>query len=543
MESKIISSFLLTAIVALFALTLVSAAGPFTQLTSSVNYTATITTPTTVAFSAVTNDAGTSIAPTYAINGQVITFTDSPDYTLLTTGKTYSTTATIGNGSSTETTTLQILKTFCSLGKQNATGLSFDVSISNDGEGEEDTWLPLDPISIDVDFDNSGSADLNNVQIELGLIEKATGKNVAKNLIWTSKGKEIGDVNDVDSDESADTHTFEFEVANKIDSGDYILMIKVYPDNEEDTTCLDSSTDLASTFYQSIDVDRESADERQIILKDIVLEPSTAACGSEIKLTAKAYNIGETDQDAVKVILYNKALGVDLNQVFENFNMDKSKTVELTFKAPTDVKEGLYTFALYSKYDYDKDDDKDDDTVDFSDDAFSQDSDTDSPKLTLEGSCLGSVITGAAISAVLSEDTPDAVIGKQTIVQTTIKNTGNAAATYTLSVSGVSSWAQVAKIEPTTLTLAAGASGTVNIYLDVDSAATAGDKEFTIKASATGATDVEQKVALSLKEGSSASALINHIKSNAFIYTVILVDLVLIIAIVIAVKRMVGKKS
>ena len=64
---------------------------------------------------------------------------------------------------------------FCSDGAINTDDLDLEIDIKNLGEGEEDDeWLPLDKIEVDVELQNDkdldGEGDLNNVVFELGSV-------------------------------------------------------------------------------------------------------------------------------------------------------------------------------------------------------------------------------------------------------------------------------------------------------------------------------------------------------------------------------------
>ena len=475
MDTKILGAFLLGILTLVLSVAMISAV-TFTPSINSAAYTATInTTGATVTYTQILNDQSTPIAVTSSIANQTVTFSTSPNYAYLSPGRTYAGSALIVyNATLNETVPINIVKTFCVAGRQNATGLSIDVDISNSGQGDGDegTWYPRDSIEISVDFNNDATFDLEDVILKVALINKATGVDVTtRKLDWISSGEEEKKIGDIDADESG-SYTFKFIVSNELTTGDYALMVKAYPKNQENETCIDESSDLGSTYYQDITVDRESEEARQVIFEDISVEPSEAPCSTQVTISAKAYNIGDTDQEAIKVKLYNRALNVNLYEVIENFKMDDSQTVEFTFDIPGNATEDSYIFNLNAVYAYDEDDDKDnsDDAQDFDDASFSDTSDTVKATLSVKGSCIDSVTSGtASITAELSSETPRAVIGSQTVVEAVVKNTGTASASYTISVSGVSSWAEVSSIEPETFTLEALASMTVQISLDVDS--------------------------------------------------------------------------
>lgn len=476
---------------------------------------------------------------------QTVNLTALPNYEYLKIGKIYAGDLKVTDSvdpADTRSTEIVFIKTFCELGAVDETDLVLDVKIDNKGEGEDSEWLPRDRIEIDVDFENDKEDELQDVIFQLGLLDTSSGKNVADELEWISKKDEeieIGDFEDGDSEE----HTFEFIIPTDLDDGDYMLVVKAYPQGEETVTCVDYTAEggLEQTYLQMIDVNKESDDERLIIFEDIKVTPTPAPCGIDVVISATAYNIGEEDQDAVKISLYNSYLEVDTFQVIEDFDIKDAPTVEFTITVPKDAEEKMYTFTMFSRYDYDEDDDEEDGEVDFDDNAFEEKSGTTKAYLTVEGNCLGA-IEDVEIDAALSEDTPKAVIGKEVIVEATIENTGDTEATYDISVSGVSDWA-TASVEPSEVTLAAGESEIVLITLDVDSDAEAGDQEFSI-ITTSGEKSAEQDVLLELEEGGffAASSVAEHFKDKWFIYTVIIVDIILIVAIVIAVRRMIRKR-
>ena len=537
MKSKILLTLFLTAF--LLSLSLASAI-TFTQNISSIGVTvsnSTIQSPNgNTTAPTIFLEEGQSIAVGYSINDQTVTFTATPNYYYVKLGKIYSGNAVISNGTANQTVPINILKTFCTDGAVNTSDLELEVDITNNGEGEDETnWLIFDDIEVEVKFKNNKDLDLDDVTIELGLFEKNSGSDVSDDLEWTSDDEEKADVGDVDKDEKAE-HTFEFKVSGDIEPGDYLLMIKAYTDSGD--VCLDSS-DLSGEYFEEISIERESDDERQIVLDDISVEPSNSVCGGEVLVSAKAYNIGTEDQDAVKVILYNKELGLDMEYVITDFDMDDdAKPVEFTFSVPKNATEKTYVLSLYSMYDYDEDDDEEET---YPDSAFGENSKIFKADLKVEGNCPGSQILNASLNASLSDETPKPRVGGQVIIEAKITNTGTNTTTYTIDVTGNSAWSQ-ATIDPKTVTLNPGESDTVKIYLDVSKDAEAGEKEFTIKASY-GTQATEQRVKLTLEKGFTTQAIVEYVKTNWFIYVIVLVNLIIIIAIIVVIAKMVSARK
>lgn len=545
MKAKILSAFLLTAFLIVFSIAAVSAI-TFTPAITSINVAVSNTTvldPDSATNPVITLEDGQTVTTINSIAGQVVTFTATPDYDYVDMGKVYTGTSNVSNASgNSQLVTITIVKTFCSNGPVNESDTELEVDISSDGD-EDLEWVPLDIIEVDVSFDNSkdldGDGDLQDLVFELGLFD-SEGNNVAEDLIWISTDEESSEFGDVDEDDDAD-YTFEFKVSPDLDEGDYTLMVKAYTDNgEDDEYCLDSSSDLESTYYQEITITKDADDESLIAFDEITVEPSTASCGDSVVITAKSYNLGSEKQEAVKIILYSKDFQVNQNLVIENFDTDDEETVEFTFKIPTNISEAKYTLSLYALHSYDEDDDEDeDDEINFDDESFGEQTDPTKIYMAVSGKCINSTVTNASVTAEFSDETPSAVIGKQVIIEATIKNTGNTATNYTVDVTGNTAWSTLSEIDPKTFTINAGESEKVSIYLDIDSDAEAGEQSFNIKVTH-GLTSTNQEVKIELEKGFAWNNIGDHIKDNWVVYLIVLVNIILIVAIIIVVIKMVS---
>ncbi len=562
MKSKILSFFLLTAILmsvtSIMALDFsVSTPSELSKTTDSVQFTITnnevtdtisVTIPSSMTITDGTNSIvvtsdKTAISNLAAAGGQeTITLTratlaDPFEFEL---GK-YSTDSTItavndSNTSITEdrTLTTSFMNSFCELGTIDDSNLDLNIEINNLGQGEEDEeWLPLDRIKVQVELENDKNIDLDNVVFELALIEKDSGKNIADDLIWLSEDEEEIEIGDIDEDEKEE-HEFEFKVPADlgIDENDYILMIKAYPEDDEELTCIDFSNDLSKTYFENIKVTREEEDDRMVIIDlDEVDEFIEAPCGATIVLEVDVYNIGDEDQEQTEVNLYNSKLGLDLYEVIrEDLDQGDSERIEFTFRLPEDAEEKQYDLEIINYYDYDDDDDD-----------YDENSETFFVYLRIKGNCQIE-ITEPRITAELDSETPNAVAGEQVIIKATIKNNGDEKTEYTISTIGNSAWSSLVDISPKTITIEAGESEDVEITLDLDSDIE-GDKEFIIKATYGEEQQTkEQKVALTITNGTGAnitgSVVADHIRKNGFIYAIVIINIILIIAIISVVRRM-----
>jgi len=529
--------FLITAIL---ALTLVSA-GTLTQ--SDLSETATLGftgNATLVSSPTINNDATpvANIAPTPGISGNNITLSLSPTvFDNLYTAKSYTGSYIFNNGNTNTTHSLTIIKSFCSNGSVNDSqlDLTIEIDVDSEGDGDEGNWYPRDIVEVEVDFDND-LTDLDDVYFELGLFD-ITGNDIAEDLDWIEgdEKEKIGDVDDGDDD----AYTFKFAVPNDVDDGAYRLVIKAYEDDNEEGVCIDY--DASGAHTQTVELERESDDDRLVIFEDLVFSTNNVACGSDVTLSTTMYNIGSDKQEAIKANLYSSQLGIDLySEAFTKFDTDDKQELEFVFTTPTNASEGTYKFSIVAYYDWDEYEDEDET---YNDAYFDEKSDAQKISLTLDGKCTDSTDADIEIGVVLSEDTPVAKAGKQVILETTIENTGTGTANYEVSVTDISEWAK-ATIEDADFTLEAGESKVVEIVLDVDNDVEAGEKELTIETTYGGSTN-EQKVLLDVEEGFSLGfgSIGSHFQDNWFIYTVILVDIILIVAIIIAVVRVANKPS
>jgi len=456
------------------------------------------------------------------------------DYTEISVGKTYSGNLVITNiadPSDPMNIPISFTSSFCKAGEQGTYLEITDVKIDN-SDGDDEEWSPLDEIEIEVEVSNNHDEKIKDVKVELGLFN-SEGKDVAKDLD-DLKDDEI-DLKSIKEDDE-DTAVYTFKIPADFEDDNYKLVIKAYSEDDdygEDLLCVSKSPDFDNEYYQKIDGIREEDDEKHIIFNNIKVSPSTAKCGERVQITGEIFNIGNEDyEDQVKVTLFNEELGLNLEQVVrKDLDWGDSEIVEFEFDVPEEIAEKLHVLEFKTHYEYDEDEDTYDIT---SDDVF---------KFTVrvEGDCEKEV-KAAIITAELDPETPDAVAGKQVIVNANLENSGDIETTYTVSVSGNSAWSNLVSLDPQIITIAPGESKDINIVLSVNEDAE-GDNEFTIRASYEDQT-TEQKVVLPVlaEQEAELGPAVQHIRDNWFIYLIILINIILIIAIILVIKSMVAPR-
>ena len=548
MKQKISSLFLLTLILSILAVSAASfTATQPAVLSKSVNLTSfRITNPSVnetlsvniPAFGEIDDGSGHQVALSQSDTGSItiannsfkdinISYSSTADFSDFALG-TFSKLITLTSGNETRDVTLNFISGFCEFGElkvKNSDGTrAFEIISVRDKTSENDwEWRPLDIVEIDVKVKfNSGDND-DNIDgiIKIGLYD-----------IEENEFIDLDSDEDTERDISLDegetvTETFKINVPVedlKTSTSRYKLYVKVYEDGNEEELCADS---FDSKFFQNIEIKRES----YMVVLDNIKFPTEIPCGEDAEVTARVYNTGTRDEDKVLVSLYNKELGIDLKSDVGALDAEDSEKAAFNFKIPEGAAEKKYSVRLSASYKYSK-----------STETYREESEDYGFEIKVEGNCKQE-IQNAQINAKLDSSTPEAVAGKQVIIDSALRNTGNVKTTYTLSISGNTAWSDLVSVEPQSVTLEPGESKDVSITLSLDKEAE-GDKEFSIKAVYNSKT-TEQKVALSIAktpaETTTQFDLAKHLKDNWFIYVIILVNLILIIAIIIVVRRMVAR--
>ena len=552
-KTKIFNMFLMTAILAV-TLVLAGTSNPttltFTEPTTSLNAALSalvtgvnydITTPTInqadnvpITFTVTGSEVAGTVLTTSGTTS-TITVAATVDFDKIDIGTAYTDNIVLTEqspGTDTVTIPVEFVSTFCSVGDAGSDLEITDVKIDNK-DGDDDEWSPRDKIEVEVEVTNNNNNDkIKDVFVEIGLFD-STGKNIIKDM--EDLDDEEIDLGSIDDDDE-DTAMFTFTVPADFEDDNYKLVIKTYSDDlGQDVECSSESNDLSDDLFETIEGEREEDEEKHIIFDNIKVSPNPAQCSEKIQITGELFNIGDEDyEDQVRVTMFSEGLGINTEKTIrEDFDQGDSELVDFEFDVPATTEEKLYTIEFRTFYDYDDDDDSYDEV---SDEKFTT-------SIRIAGNC-NIQNTNVAITANLDSETPEAVPGKQVIINSKLRNTGDVATSYTVSVSGNSEWSSVSSIEPKIVNLLPGESRDVSIALTINEDAT-GDKELTIRANYDGKT-TDQRIVLTIGDGKMAPAdlgpFVNHLRDNWFIYLIILVNLVLIIAIILVIKSMVSPR-
>jgi len=505
----------------------------FTQASKSVELTVTnpgneteaFTIPSGITISDGTNSVAVSLSEdTFSIEGgqsKKISASINPSELDAFNPGIYSTTAEIkaqgATENATQTATFKAEKSYCENGPLNTSIIEIrDVSESGSSSDKEWTWYPQDKITLSVDVKNRDADNDRAVRVMWDLYSPQTNEFL-----------DIGNDDTVDvNSEDQETVEFTFDVPYDLERGSYILFVKAFDDDEgEDQICSvakenGKSALLGETEGITIDLQRDRNDVA--VVKNNL--PTTLSCGSTTDVGLWIANLGRGREDKIKVTMLDSVFGAETSREISKLNWDdKAKAVSFPLEVAKDTKEGNYVLKFKIEYKYDKDKD----TYDLQD--------TISYNINVKGNC----VIAEKVASITAGLESSAVEGEQLTIKGTLKNNGDKA-TFSLDASGFSDWAELSKIEPTTITLDKGESADFSVYLNVKTG-TAGDQLLTLSAKSNGQSFNQQvSVAVEPSQGKgtiTGAAIASYLKNNWFIWVIVVINIILIIAIIVVARR------
>lgn len=525
MKGQTFSSILLTALLAFVFLASMVSATDFSLGTSSITLTKsspsanfTITalnyTDFTITAPIIKDDNGNNmvinlVGNTINTNFTTIMVSASPNYDALSLGKSYSGSISVvdaNNASFSHPVTLSIEKDYCDFGQNGSS-----IEITSIDDNKDFDWNPLDNVTIEVEVKNKATVK-QKVTVEISLYSPSEDKfeKIDGSKTYIKQSMKI-------SDEDSETYKFNFKVSPKFgEHTDYKMFVKAYLDSDEASLC-------TSKVEKSVSVDYGD-DE---ILIDNIQKTDVLSCGQTDRISFDLYNLNYGDNEDFRVRLFNNELGI--SEYSSRFNLDNgdSQNVAFDLAIPSDVSNKEYDMVLDVQYDYSE-----------SSDTFSKSDSNFGFNIKVNNCNKLSVVLDDSQFKSLNADKAVVKAGSEVTYQIPIRNAGTSSETYTLSIVG-NSWSTSA---PKTITVGPGEALTTSLTLNVNEDAPAGDQTFTIRI-ASGALYKDIPVAIKVGSGTSSNIIFNNIKSNWFIYLIILINIVLIVAIIVAIMRLSGRRA
>lgn len=425
-----------------------------------------------------------------------------------------------------DTETFTVKSTFCSEGEKGDLKIG-NIDIENLGEGGDDDWQLLDEITIEVEVKNEGDEDIDDVIVELGLYD-SDGDNIVSDLDFIGKDDEEIDIGRIRDDDD-ETVEFKFKVPGDFDEGNYKLVVKAFSDDEgEDLQCADTSNDLDNDSFEEISVERETDEGKFIAFDNIEISPEQPSCSDPVSLKMDVYNVGDEDQDQVKVTLFNSELNINLDRVIRtDMEPGDKQAVTFDFTIPQNAKNKAYNFALGAEYDFDDGD-------------YDQSLDEDRIVIVTVAGCTEVPTTTptqnfVAISADLGSE---ARAGSELVVKTTIENLQSTQDTFIISASGFESWADLRDISQRIVELNAKESKQVTIRLNVKDNVS-GEQTFNINVRSGDKID-SREIAVDIQQrraGLTGLASLN-LGGNNLIWAIGIINVILVVLIIIVAVRL-----
>lgn len=322
------------------------------------------------------------------------------------------------------------------------------------------------------------------------------------------------------------TKKLELKLPARIDVDQYRLRIYVR-DRAGD--------DLTGDYYLYVDTVRHS-----VVIRDVDIDPAMEVeAGRSVRAIVNVKNYGQVDQDDVKVEFSVPELGLKALPDYLDVEADESKTSEeLYLRVPLCTEAGQYTGQV--KLTYHDGDEVETQTVylnvvespsgcevtsSVEEDPVVEEPVTEEPVVTPKDK---TVITVGAQSQ-------DLKLGEGgAIYPITFTNAGTEGKTYVASVSGAEEWATV-KISPLqTITIGAGESKSVYVYVSAKETALAAEHMFTVDVKDSEGNVVKQiPMTANVLEGEEVAKESSGLKKALEIGLIVLVIILIIIALIV----------
>ncbi len=412
-------------------------------------------------------------------------------------------------------------KSFCKSGEAGSNLTISKVSIDNTGDKNEE-WKLLDIIDIDVRVDNDGNDDIKDVIVELGLFD-SEGKNQVGDLEFENTDEDsisIGKIRDGDDS----TVTFRFKVPADFEDGSYKLAVKAYSDDlGESVECVGESDDLSDDFYEQIDVIREDDTGKFIAFDNIQVMPSSdITCGDSVSVTFDVFNVGDEDQDQIRINLFSSELNnLKLErEIREDLDVGDKQKVSFDFIIPNGLQDRLYRLQLSADYDYRN--------------SNYRESSDESTEFTINVKGCSAVPSGTErIALIAASLDSDAEAGKELQIKLIITGLISGEADYVVVPTDFESWAELNSISERLVHLRNGESKEVTLRLNVNKDVS--DEQSLIIEVRSGDKLETREVSVNIAAEAQTGGL--NLGGNNLIWIIGAINVVLIVLIIIVATR------
>lgn len=362
---------------------------------------------------------------------------------------------------------------------------------------------------LNIDVCVKATADVKDAQVEAEIFGyRYSNKDSQNKVIDTT------DTFDLSSNDTV-CHTLNLQIPNYLDQDYYKLRIT---GADKDGMILEQDYEL-----HIAGVSRSGA----VQVKDFTLNPTEIIAGRAFTALVKVRNFGSDSLSDLKLTVEVPELNIQASEYMNDINSDESKTFEeLLLRVPDCTKPGTYDVKMTVEFDqYESTETTGTITVDKSDSLC-------------KGA--GAVSGGQGLTTVTVPSSQEISQGTSVVYPIMIANAADVATTYTLTVSGASSWAST-RIDPSSVIIVPASSSKVAyLYVGANPDAQLGDQLMTLTVDS-GAES--KQVPLTARITKNASASSTDLKNALEIGLVILVVVLIIIGLIIGFNKLKENKQ
>jgi hypothetical protein len=417
---------------------------------------------------------------------------------------------------------------FCTYGKQGSNLSISDISINNNGEGEDDEWYYLDDISIDVEVSNNANKRMSDVEVEIGIFKGSD--DVTDDFDLEDEKISLGSI----SEDDEETATFEISnIPVDLDEGDYTIKFKTYVKGDENIVCdEDSETVQVSNPYG----------EGVIVANGVIGDLIEVTAGQTLNdIVMDVINLGSSKEDEVLVNIYNRELGIDENYHLSDLSPGSDDSELISFSGiviPSIAFSKNYQVEVRTFFEYDDGDVTETSSYD-SNSYDDLEDDYNTFYFTLK--VVGGEVVIDPNKPILGINYSNAFVGREMKVELTITNNGLVNINNALvAISDFESWAQLKPLSNNSvMSIARGQSKTVVLTFIPSEE---GQHTFNINLVYDGKTMVKPVSVDVKKQTNVFSSFFENATATTYLIVGIIV-LVVLIVLVLVIKAVVSRKE
>lgn len=264
----------------------------------------------------------------------------------------------------------------------------------------------------------------------------------------------------------------------------------------------------------------------------VLVQPSSAVkAGAPVFVTVRAENLGSRKEEDIKVTASIPELGVSASNFIDELvtqlqeeaqrlddNEESSDSINLILRLPEDAPTGNYNVNVVIEYNRGHD--------------FA----TETKTIFVQGQ--EKVAVGPQAIVNVDSSSKDLTAGQETLFRLTLANLGDAKGVFSVELDGEDLWAD-SKVDPGFVSLEAGRTGEVNLYLKPKDGAKAGNYNFVARVMMGSNTVREVNLNARVVEQTRS---FDDLKTVLAVVFIVLVVVLIVLALVLAMKKGNGKE-